>query len=151
MKNIKDRKYFKKKEKNSKNKQNKDKNLQGFTTLNQVTGVPKSHDFHSQIPADRVKSVKEPLVECIYCNEKITQITDAFSLDDGFAHFECVLNKLKGEEKLSDNQKLSYSGRGNFSVFELDEEGKYHIVKTISVESQKSNQEFKDYIQGLKE
>lgn len=133
-------------------KKKKDKGvLEGFTTLNQVAGVPKPHAFHSQIPVNPVYCVREPKPVCALCGNTIENIAQAFNDAEGRpVHFDCVLEKIKSSEILSENQFISYVGKGNFAVVEKLEDGKYIIVRTISYEDQKRNSDFKAYVESLK-
>lgn len=133
-------------------KKKKDKaGLDGFSTLTQVAGVPKSRSFHSQIPIAPVRTVAEPRPVCPICGKEIENIALSFFNANGESvHFDCVLGQVRNSETLGENQSVSYIGRGNFAVVEKDENGKYRIVKTIAVEDQKNNQQLKDYVDSLK-
>lgn len=125
--------------------------ISGFSTINQVAGVPKPTEHHSNIPVAAPKSVREPRLKCQICSKEIQQIASAMTTPDGgYAHFDCVLNEIKSNEKLADNQVVSYIGSGNFGVCEKDEEGKYHIVKTINYENPEKVKAIKEYVESLK-
>lgn len=125
--------------------------ISGFSTLNQVAGVPKPREHHSSIPVASPKSVREPKVVCEICNETIAQISTALTTPNGgYAHFDCVLAQIKAAETLLENQVVSYIGSGNFGVCEKDENGSYHIVKTINYENPEKTRALKDYVESLK-
>ena len=96
-KNSKQKRDFKYQGKKDKKKKNVDSDkYQGLNTINQVSGVPKSHAFHSSIPVTPPKTVKEPLPVCPDCNERIQCIAESFRLSNGeFIHFDCMLSRLK--------------------------------------------------------
>lgn len=147
-KNVQD---YKNKKQNSTKKKAKKQALSGFSTLNQVAGVPKKKQYHSDIKVEDAKRVVEPDgVICAICNEPITSIAEAFSVATGYVHFDCILNRIKSEEPLNDNQTVSYIGSGNFGICEKGEDGRYTIIKKIEVEDSDNNHKIKDYIEGLK-
>lgn len=151
-KNSKQKRDFKYQGKKDKKKKNVDSDkYQGLNTINQVSGVPKSHAFHSSIPVTPPKTVKEPLPVCPDCNERIQCIAESFRLSNGeFIHFDCMLSRLKCSENLSEGESISYVGRGNFAVVRKDEDGRYIIVRTIPVEEEKAFSSMKEYVENLK-
>lgn len=151
-KNSKQKRDFKYQGKKDKKKKNVDSDkYQGLNTINQVSGVPKSHAFHSSIPVTPPKTVKEPLPVCPDCNERIQCIAESFRLSNGeFIHFDCMLSRLKSSENLSEGESISYVGRGNFAVVRKDEDGRYIIVRTIPVEEEKAFSSMKEYVENLK-
>lgn len=151
-KNSKQKRDFKYQGKKDKKKKNVDSDkYQGLNTINQVSGVPKSHSFHSSIPVTPPKTVKEPLPVCPDCNERIQCIAESFRLSNGeFIHFDCMLFRLKSSENLSEGESISYVGRGNFAVVRKEEDGRYIIVRTIPVEEEKAFSSMKEYVENLK-
>ena len=151
-KNSKQKRDFKYQGQKDKKKKNGDSDqYQGLNTINQVSGVPKSHAFHSSIPVTPPKTVKEPLPVCPDCNERIQCIAESFRLSNGeFIHFDCMLSRLKSSENLSEGESISYVGRGNFAVVRKDEDGRYIIVRTIPVEEEKAFSSMKEYVENLK-
>lgn len=151
-KNSKQKRDFKYQGKKDKKKKNVDSDkYQGLNTINQVSGVPKSHAFHSSIPVTPPKTVKEPLPVCPDCNERIQCIAESFRLSNGeFIHFDCMLSRLKKSENLLEGESISYVGRGNFAVVRKDEDGRYIIVRTIPVEEEKAFSSMKEYVENLK-
>ena len=151
-KNSKQKRDFKYQGKKDKKKKNVDSDkYQGLNTINQVSGVPKSHAFHSSIPVTPPKTVKEPLPVCPDCNERIQCIAESFRLSNGeFIHFDCMLSRLKSSENLLEGESISYVGRGNFAVVRKDEDGRYIIVRMIPVEEEKAFSSMKEYVENLK-
>lgn len=135
-----------KKKKNGKNAV-QDNRLNGFSTLNQVTGVPKPHSFHSRIPLLPVQTVKETGDVCAICGRKIDTIAAAMLSPEGqTVHFDCVLDQLKKDNPVRDNQTISYVGKGSFAICEKGEDGKWTIVSRIQYETPEANQRFREYV-----
>ena len=141
------KKELKKKEK----KKCDDSKLTGFATLNQVSGVPKSHPYKSKLQVSPAKIIKEPLVSCSICGETIHNISQAMINPDGsFVHFDCVLEDLKKNHSVHENQTISYIGRGTFALLEKDENGSWSIVERYVYENQESFEKMKAYVEGTK-
>lgn len=98
-----------------------------------------------------VPQVNEPMPVCSICGKSIETIADAISEADGsFSHFDCVIAKIREQEKVSENETVSYIGHGNFAVLYKDEEGKYVIKTRIPYESKESYDAMKKYVEGTK-
>ena len=138
--------------KKGKAKKKKEKQEKGFSTLNQVTGVPKSYTFHSSIPVEEPKVIKSDRPTCPICGKVVEDVSSSFLDKEGnVIHFDCVLSMIKEREMVKDDEKLSYVGKGNFGIFRMDEEGHYHLERTIPFENEEENSRMKAYIGGLKE
>lgn len=139
-------------QKKGKNRKNENEGkLQGFTTLNQVTGVPKSHALHSRIPLQGVRTIKEPGATCVLCGERIENIAEAVSSQNGeFVHFDCVLEDIRKSYHVHEGQSISYVGKGAFGICEKDEEGKWHIIQRIQYESPEANLKLKEFVEEQK-
>lgn len=125
--------------------------ISGFSTLNQVAGVPKPREFHSSIPVAPTKSVKEPKCVCALCGQNINQIAQAMVNGDGeYVHFDCVLSQIKADNQVEENQVISYIGSGNFGICEKNPDGKYTIVRVIPYENPEKNKVLKEYVESLK-
>ena len=124
--------------------------ISGFSTLSQVAGLPQKRTHHSNLEVPPSKSVQEPHPVCIYCGNPIDLIADSFSLEGGYAHFECVLSQIKEREVLEENQSISYLGSGSFGICAKDSDGKYTIVKRIEVENKDSGIAMRSFVEGLK-
>lgn len=128
-----------------------DSRLVGFRTLDQVVGAPKSHSYHSKLPVMEPKIVKEPFDTCAICGERIESVANAMYSPEGqLVHFDCVLEKLKGENQLEEGQVLSYSGHGNFAVFEKDGDGKWIVVRRIQYEDGERLEKIRSYVEENK-
>lgn len=125
--------------------------ISGFSTLSQVSGAPLERSFHSSIPLIPQKCVIEPLDVCSICGEKIESIAECFSLSSGYAHFDCVLERIKSEEHLEEGDSISYVGSGSFAVCRKGDDGSFTILKKIEVENKESFNNFKSYVESLKE
>ena len=143
------RKDSRKRDKKKKNDQ--DSKLNGFSTLNQVSGVPKPHSYHSRIPVAPVRTVTEPHDTCSICGKTIENISSAFLASDGtLVHFDCVLENLKKSHTVHEGQTISYIGRGNFALLEKDEKGSWTIVERYPVEDQEKYERMKAYVEEHK-
>ena len=130
----------------------KKSSVSGFSTLNQVAGVPKKHQYHSDIPVPESKTVQEPdgLI-CPFCSLPIDSIASAIVNPEGvYSHFDCVLAAIKAEEKPAENQTVSYIGSGNFAICEKNEDEKYTIVKKIAYEDPEAHHKLIDFVEELK-
>lgn len=151
-KNVQDHKNRKQNSNQSSKRKAKKQAVTGFTTLNQVAGVPKKKQYHSDLPVEEPKRLIEPEgVKCAICGEPISSIAEAFSVATGYVHFDCALERVKCEETLKENQSISYIGSGNFGVCEKGADGKYTIIKKIAFENSESNHKMKEYVEALKQ
>ena len=99
-----------------------------------------------------VPQVNEPRPVCRLCGQNIDFIAEAISESDGgFSHFDCVLNKLREEYQVKEDETLSYVGHGNFAVFAKDENGKLVIKTRIPYESKDSYDSAKRFVEGSKQ
>ena len=97
------------------------------------------------------KIVKEPFDTCAICGERIESVANAMYSPEGqLVHFDCVLEKLKGENPLEEGQVLSYSGHGNFAVFEKDGDGKWIVVRRIQYEDGERLEKIRSYVEENK-
>lgn len=142
---------FSAKPKTRKKGREKSQIISGFSTLSQVSGAPLVKHYRSSIPVIPPKTLIEPYEKCVICSEKIDTIADAFSLSNGFAHFDCVLERIRESEVLGDGDTVSYIGSGSFGICHKGSDGKYTILKKIDVESKENYQNFKDYVESLKQ
>lgn len=125
--------------------------ITGFSTMNQVSGVPDVREYHSSLPVDEPKSVVEPGVSCELCGQRIETIASCMTTAiGGYAHFDCVLEHIRQLEHIDESETLSYIGSGNFGVIAKDQDGKLHIRKTIQWESPERLSSMKAYIAELK-
>ena len=132
-------------------KKKKKAGISGFSTLNQVAGVPKPREHRSSIPVETPKTITEPHPVCAYCGEEIENIASAFMISDGsYAHFDCVLDRLKAEENPKEGEMISYIGSGNFALIGEDENGKPIILKKLPFENSENTKTMKDYIASLR-
>ena len=126
--------------------------ISGFSTLNQVAGVPKPREHHSSIPVAVPGPVEEPHPLCAYCGKEIENIASSFSVQDGgYAHFDCVLGRIRESEKPSEGETVSYIGSGRFAVVGKNEEGKLSIVKVIPVETPDALRAMKENVGSLRQ
>lgn len=105
----------------------------------------------SSLPPVSIRKVKEPLVKCIYCDKIINNITSAIKGDEGYYHFDCVLDKIKKDYNVKETQTVSYIGRGSFAIIEKDESGTLKFVETIQVETPQQFDSMKKFVEEIKE
>lgn len=86
---------------------------------------------------------------CRLCNKPIGLLHNAICNEEGYEHFDCVLQKLSLEKGLKQGQKISYVGKGNFAVVEMDENKTWKIIESFNYEATKENQAFKKEIQEM--
>ncbi len=100
-----------------------------------------------------MKKVLEPKETCVICGgEVIDGIASALTHPDGggFCHFDCVLNQIKEQEKISPSQKVSYIGKGTFAVVNQEEDGSFSFAKKIAWESTEAFAKMKQYVEEIK-
>lgn len=108
--------------------------------------------FHSNLPQLPVKRVAEPLESCKICGEVIDVIASALTHPEGgFCHFDCVLNQIAAEQPLTDNQKVSYIGRGTFAVVETKEDGTFTFLRRMVWENAESFEQMKKFVEATKQ
>ncbi len=152
-KNQKGQKAGARKEQGQKKRKGKasDQSCQGFTTLNQVAGVPKPRSFHSSIPVARPKEIREPRPVCPVCGKIVENVAFSFlNANEEFVHFDCALDLARRELSPGENQVVSYVGCGNFALCEKDGDGKFRIIRSISFEDQKRFSKIKEYVESVK-
>ncbi len=107
---------------------------------------------HIQFDEVDVPQVHEPMPVCAICGQPIELIAEAISEPNGgYSHFDCVIAKLKEEEHVTEDEKLSYIGHGNFAVFVKDDEGHLVIKTRIPYESKEGYDGMKKFVEGSKE
>lgn len=101
-------------------------------------------------PASRF--IEEPHCLCAVCGTPIESISEAISWrEEGkYVHFDCMLDVLKDEYHPAEDEKISYIGRGTFAVVRIKPEGGFEIVERIEVENQKTLDDFRAYVEGIK-
>ena len=135
-----------------KNKKKVQSAITGFSTLNQVAGVPKPSEHHSSIPVDTPKRIREPQPVCSYCGKEIENIASAFMAPDGtYAHFDCVLERIRETEKPGEGESVSYIGGGCFGIIGRGEDGKPIIIRRIQYESPETVRSMKAYVASLRD
>jgi len=91
------------------------------------------------------------MVECPLCGKVIENIASALIYPEGgFCHFDCVLEKIAKDERLTDKQKVSYIGRGTFAVVEENEENGFTFAKKIIWETPENLDTMKKYVEATK-
>ncbi|MCR4823048.1 MAG: hypothetical protein K5873_09285 [Treponema sp.] len=82
-----------------------------------------------------IRAFKENVVTCEVCGQPIADIANAITNRGSGkpVHFDCVITKLAEEEKLEQNDKISYIGQGRFGVLHFDNphDQKHFTIKKI--------------------
>lgn len=144
--------YSKKKRKRNKKKPQaaqKQQSTQGVDSHAHETG----HQHHKNtLPPIHIPRVHEPHPTCDICGKPVQFIAEALSpSEDKFCHFDCVLEKLKAEERPGPGEMISYIGRGTFAVVTASDDGKeFTIVRRIPYETPESYAGIKKYVEGMK-
>ncbi len=108
--------------------------------------------FHSNLPQVPIKKVAEPKEVCVMCGKVIEGIASSLTHPEGgHCHFDCVLNKIAADEKVTESQKVSYIGRGTFAVVEQNEDGSFVFTKRIPWENAEAFDAMKKYVEGTKQ
>ena len=130
--------------------------------LSKVKGAKKHTAFHSKNKtkerfnpnyiAPHIKRICRVECECAICKEKIKFIEESFfnKESDELLHLECVINEIRKENKITDNQKISYIGSGKFIVFEKHN-NKYNFLRTIEWERIENLHRMQKEIESLKQ
>lgn len=115
-------------------------------------GAPAAERQHMKMEELAVPQVQEPLFTCALCGKPIEYIAEAISEPDGsYSHFDCVMDKIRRQENVSENEKLSYIGHGCFAVFTTGEDGKLAIRTRIQYESKETFESAKKYVESTKQ
>jgi hypothetical protein len=129
-------------------KQNQVDNQKGASSL---LPKPKVGTYQSSLPPVAVKKVVEPEDVCVLCSKPIGVIASALSCPQGgYAHFDCVLEKLSDERTLTEAQKISYIGRGTFAVVESGADGSFTFLERIAWENPQAFDAMKKYVEANK-
>lgn len=106
----------------------------------------------STLPAEAVKRVVEPEDICELCSKPIGVIASALGgQGGGYVHFDCALESLAKERRLTETQKISYIGRGTFAVVQTEEDGSFTFVERIVWETPQAFDAMKKYVEANKE
>ncbi len=118
---------------------------------NTLLPSPTKTPYHSTLPPLPVRRVEEPLLDCPLCGKVIENIASALTHPEGgFCHFDCVLEKIAKDERISEGQKVSYIGRGTFAVVETNSENGFSFAKKIVWETPESFDTMKKYVEANK-
>ncbi len=90
------------------------------------------------------ESRPEVSITCASCGEPIKQPSEAFIVDKGVVHFDCVLNTVTFGVELKENQKICYIGRGEFGLCEFTNPkhtGRFTILQRFALETLEERRE----------
>ncbi|MCR4938828.1 MAG: hypothetical protein K5930_01805 [Treponemataceae bacterium] len=103
---------------------------------------------------EAIRTFKLNTPECPMCGKPITELSTALAdKDSGLpVHFDCVLEHLQKNEKLSSDQKIVYIGQGRFGVLvfpQAHDTKNFSIQKIIEWEPHDKKIEWRTEIAGL--
>lgn len=106
---------------------------------------------------ERLKNIqrfKARQVICPLCNQPITDLASAMAdkASGKPIHFECAMEKVKSQETLAENEKISYIGQGRFAVLFFEnprDQRHFTIKKIIEWEDRDQKSEWRDELSGL--
>ena len=73
----------------------------------------------------------------------------AYGIDQGPAHFDCVLGELAKKEPLGPSEKIAYLGSGLFGVITEKENNRFEIHRKIAVEDPINPPVWRKELRGL--
>ncbi len=92
-----------------------------------------------------------PHVDCAICGKQIFDLSNAMAGRDGTGtvHFDCALAAVSEAEQLSQDEKISYIGRGSFAVIEFKDKSRttFTIKRRISWEKEGEKYEWRRVMQ----
>lgn len=99
--------------------------------------VESSEEIAARENAIREFKARETI--CPACGKPITDMSEAIADKSTGAptHFDCVLERLKSQEKTAPNEQVAYIGQGRFAVIRYEnshDTKKFTIAKTIDWE-----------------
>lgn len=92
-----------------------------------------------------------PAQPCVVCAAPISEMASAvaFGVDQGPAHFDCVLGELAKREPLTPGEKIAYLGSGLFGVIVEKENSRFEIHRKIPVEDTINPPAWRKELRGL--
>ena len=90
----------------------------------------------------------KPVLKCELCGKDIKEISSAIAMQGSQnpVHFDCMLEKLRKENPLQNNEKIVYLGAGNFGIVKQEKNKparEFEIVKKIEVENRDDKPEWR--------
>lgn len=148
-------KHRNKKHNNWKNQQNSRNN--NFIEQNQKPKFYPSSYENRESNQERLKAIEEIKTRkniCPMCNLPITDI--ASSLTDKKTnqpvHFDCVLEEVRKNEKINENEKIAYIGQGRFGILyyeNIRDQKHFTIKKIIEWEDKETKSQWRGEISDL--
>lgn len=131
---------------NSNNNSSDKKNFKNRRHRNyrRYNGDSKEQENSSQNKKNNESNINRPKLMCEICNQPIQDEASAIATPErgNPAHFDCILKKIKEEEKMNDKQQLVYLGSGSFGIIQIESSGSknnFKIIKKIEFEDKKKN------------
>lgn len=152
----------KRKRKNSVNWNNQKKNFQNKDANNLVNHGKEFHfdnKMYENPEAEKenqkaIMEIKSRQVICPKCQMPITEISSAMTdkITGKPMHFDCVLNQLKENERVGENEKIVYIGQGRFAVLYFEnprDQRKFVIKKIIEWEDREQKSQWREELSNL--
>ena len=101
-----------------------------------------------------IQELKDREVICPICGEAIAEISSCLTdkKSGNPAHFDCILQEVSKDEKLTENEKIAYIGQGRFGVLYYEnprDQRHFTIKKVIEWEDRDAKPEWRDEISSL--
>ena len=101
-----------------------------------------------------LEAFKSRVVSCARCGKEIAELASALAdrQTGEPVHFDCVLEMLKEQERLKENERLTYIGQGKFAVLHFEnprDTRHFTIVKTIEWEPRDAHYDWRTEMSGL--
>ncbi|MCQ2610642.1 MAG: hypothetical protein MJ169_02735 [Treponema sp.] len=107
----------------------------------------------NQLKENAIREFKSHQVTCAKCGQVINELASAMSDAQGNpVHFDCVLEQIKGQEKLLPGQQVTYIGNGRFGVVTFENPRdlkKFKIEKIIEYEDKTKPVEWRSEMANL--
>ncbi len=82
---------------------------------------------------------------CVVCGQNIQDVYSAvaYGEEQEAAHFECVLQAIKADRNLKQNEKVCYVGSGTFAVVRTSGSGAFVVAERIRYEDEINRPEWR--------
>ncbi len=139
------------------NRNNNNNNQQKNVEQKPVFQFNKNNYEDAALEREKQKSIQElksRQIVCPKCGEPITDIASALTdkASDSPMHFDCAMEEIQKNEKLSQNEKIAYIGHGRFGVLYFEnprDQRKFTIKKIIEWESKEDRADWRNEISSL--
>lgn len=104
-----------------------------------------------QLARDFFKTDEEQVKNCPYCEKPVKYLNTAITVPglDYPVHFDCVLKKIEDEEQLSEDEKVSYLGKGTFGIIRATKDSPgFFVRKRIQIEPESDKADWRKEMSG---